>query len=118
MDACIKYLPEFERRAKALAKKYKSFVKDYDVFLDSLKKNPFQGTSLGQGVYKIRMAIASKGKGKSGGARVLAYNVKRASSERVVVTLMSVFDKGEMENVSDAYLKEIIKEAKESNQSF
>lgn len=118
MDASIKYLPEFERRAKALAKKYKSFVKDYDAFLDSLKKNPFQGTSLGQGVYKIRMAIASKGKGKSGGARVLTYNVKRVSSERVVVTLMSVFDKGEMENVSDAYLKEIIKEAKESNQSF
>lgn len=84
--------------------------------MDSLKKNPFQGTSLGQGVYKIRMAIASKG--KSGGARVLTYNVKRVSSERVVVTLMSVFDKGEMENVSDAYLKKIIKEAKESNQSF
>ena len=70
------------------------------------------------GVYKIRMAIASKGKGKSGGARVLAYNVKLVSSERVVVTLMSVFDKGEMENVSDANLKEIIKGAKESNQSF
>lgn len=64
------------------------------------------------------MAIASKGKGKSGGARVLTYNVKRVSLERIVVTLMSVFDKGEMENVSDAYLKEIIKKAKESNQSF
>ena len=48
----------------------------------------------------------------------MTYNVKLVSSERVVVTLMSVFDKGEMENVSDAYLKEIIKEAKESNQSF
>ena len=39
-DACIKYLPEFERRAKALAKKYKSFVKDYDAFLDSFEEKP------------------------------------------------------------------------------
>ena len=38
------YIPEFERRAKALAKKYKSFQKDYDDFLDSLEKAPFQGT--------------------------------------------------------------------------
>lgn len=58
-----------------MAKKYKSFVKDYDDFLDSLEKNPFQGTSLGMGVHKTRMAIASKGKGKSGGARVLTYSV-------------------------------------------
>ncbi|GEM_PF-266363 len=47
------YIPEFERRAKALAKKYKSFPKDYDDFLDSLEKNPFQGTSLGGGVYTL-----------------------------------------------------------------
>lgn len=59
------YLPEFERRAKALAKKYKSFRQDYDDFLDSLEKAPFQGTSLGGGVYKTRMQIVSKGKGKS-----------------------------------------------------
>ena len=35
MEVDFKYLPEFERRAKDLAKKYKSFVKDYDDFLDS-----------------------------------------------------------------------------------
>ena len=28
------YLPEFERRAKALDKKYSSFVDDYNTFLD------------------------------------------------------------------------------------
>ena len=50
MEVIFKYLPEFERRAKALAKKYKSFPKDYDDFLDSLEKNPFQGISLGKNV--------------------------------------------------------------------
>lgn len=112
MTVDFRYLPEFERRAKGLAKKYKSFVKDYDEFLDSLEKNPFQGTSLGMGIYKTRMAIASKGKGKSGGARVLTYNVTKTASDKVVVTLLSVFDKGEMENVSDAYIKSLVKETK------
>ena len=54
MRVVFKYLPEFEKRAKVLAKKYKSFAKDYDDFLDSLEKDPFQGVSLGMGVYKTR----------------------------------------------------------------
>lgn len=83
MNIELKYLPEFERRAKVLAKKYKSFVKDYECFLDSLEKDPFQGTFLGMGVYKTRMAIASKGKGKSGGARVLTYNVKKWNQKKL-----------------------------------
>ena len=91
-----------------MEKRYKSFQKDYDTFLDSLEKDPYQGTSLGMGVYKTRMAIASKGKGKSGGARVLTYNVRKVSPEMILVTLMTIFDKGEMENVSDAYVKSLI----------
>lgn len=112
MTVDFRYLPEFERRAKGLAKKYKSFVNDYNDFLDSLEKNPFQGTSLGMGIYKTRMAIDSKGKGKSGGARVLTYNVTKTAPDKVVVTLLSIFDKGEMENVSDAYIKSLVKETK------
>ena len=50
---------------KKMAKKYRSFIEDYDKFLGSLEENPFQGTSLGMGVYKTRMAVLSKGKGKS-----------------------------------------------------
>jgi len=112
MKVDLKYLPEFERRAKALAKKYRSFVKDYNEFLDSLEKDPYQGTSIGMGVYKTRMAIISKGKGKSGGVRVLTYNVKKTAPNIIKVTLLSIFDKGEMENVSDAYIKSLVKEVK------
>ena len=114
MNVDFKYLPEFEKRAKALAKKYKSFVKDYDDFLDSLEKNPYQGTSLGKGVYKTRMSISSKGKGKSGGVRVLTYNVKEIAPNLIKVTLLSIFDKGEMENVSDAYIKSLVKEVRDN----
>lgn len=108
MEVSFDYLPEFERRAKALAKHYKSFPKDYEEFLDSLEANPFQGVSLGEGVYKTRMKIAAKGKGKSGGARVLTYNLTQTDPNQVKVTLMSIFDKGEMENVSDAYIRSLV----------
>lgn len=75
MKVDFKYLKEFQRRAKTLAKRYKSFADDYAALLDSLEENPMQGTDLGNGLREVRMAIASKGKGKSGGARVLTYNV-------------------------------------------
>ena len=105
-------LPEFEHRARIMAKKYKSFIDDYNKFIGALKTNPIQGISLGGGIYKIRISIASKNKGKSGGTRILTYNVKKVNPEKIIVVLMSIYDKNEMENVSDNYLKEILKEAK------
>ena len=101
------YLPEFERRAKVLAKKYKSFTTDYQAFLDELEKNPFSGESLGHNTYKYRMAISSKGKGKSGGARVITYNLTQAE-DTVLITLMSIYDKSEISNVSTQYLRQLI----------
>lgn len=73
----VKIIPsaEFDRQFKRLAKKYKSLLDDYLTFSNELKKNPFQGSELGSGVRKIRMAISSKGKGKSGGARVLTLTM-------------------------------------------
>ena len=104
----FEYLPEFERRAKALAKKYRSFVDDYNTFLDELERNPFGGTPLGGNIYKHRMAIASKGKGKSGGARVITYNLKQTDAD-VTITLMSIYDKAEISNVTDTYLRQLVK---------
>lgn len=105
----FEYLPEFERRAKALAKKYRSFAADYTKFLDELERDPMGGIPLGSGIYKYRMVIASKGRGKSGGARVITYNVRREGDE-VCITLMSIYDKSEIENVSDAYLRQLIQQ--------
>ena len=58
------------------------------------------------------MSYVSKVKGKSGGARVLTYNIRRINQEKYIIVLMSIYDKNEMDNVSDSYLKVIIKEAK------
>ena len=58
---------------------------------------------------KIRMPIASKGKGKSGGARVLTLNV--FVSDDAEVTLLTIYDKNEIENVSDEYIQWLVSEA-------
>ncbi|MBR0031214.1 MAG: addiction module toxin RelE [Treponema sp.] len=110
MQVIFDYLPEFERGAKALRKKYRSFEKDYDAFLDELEKNPFSGEPLGMHTYKNRMVISSKGKGKSGGARVLTYNLQKRNHEEILITLMSIYDKSEIENVSDAYIRSLVEE--------
>ena len=54
----FEHLPEFDRCAKALAKKYHSFFDGYNSFLDELERNPFGGTLLGNNTYKHHMSIA------------------------------------------------------------
>ena len=109
MKVTFRYLAEFERLAKDLKRKYKSFKDDYVSFLDELEQNPFGGEPLGHHTYKNRMAIASKGKGKSGGARVITYNVQKTTADEVVITLMTIYDKSEISNVSDAYLRSLVR---------
>ncbi|WP_310589366.1 type II toxin-antitoxin system RelE/ParE family toxin [Dyadobacter jiangsuensis] len=72
----------------------------------SLSHDPAQGTSLGQNCFKVRLAIKSKDKGKSGGARVITLVVMLA--EKVV--LLSIYDKSEKESISDDELTALIKE--------
>ena len=104
----VKIIPsvEFDRQFKRLAKKYKSLLDDYLTFSQELKANPLQGVVIGRGIRKIRMAIGSKGKGKSGGARVLTLTV--LVSDDADVTLLTIYDKNEIDNVSDEYIRSLI----------
>ena len=99
--------PEFKRQFKRLAKKYHSLRTDYDDLLNDISDNPFLGDDLGGGVRKVRMAIASKGKGKSGGARILTLNLL-IDTESMEVTLLTIYDKGEISNVTDEYIKYLL----------
>lgn len=111
MEVFVKTLPEFDRNAKRLAKKYKSFKADLLSFYQSLLVNPNQGVSLGKGgVHKVRMAVSSKGSGKSGGTRVLTYSVKISDPDVYEVTLMSIYDKSEIANVSNSYIEALVNE--------
>jgi len=94
----------FIKEVKKLAKKYRSIKKDLEKLRKSLVEDPTLGTHLGNNAYKLRMAITSKGKGKSGGARVITY----VYVQEETVFLMSVYDKSEKDNISDAKIKAII----------
>ena len=86
-------------------------LKEYDFIkgdlLNDISDNPFLGDDLGGGVRKVRMAIASKGKGKSGGARILTLNLL-IDTESMEVTLLTIYDKGEISNVTDEYIKYLL----------
>jgi len=95
----------FERELKTLAKKHRSLKKDLEALITKLEENPTTGTDLGNHCYKIRLAISSKGKGKSGGARIITHVHISAQN----VYLLAVYDKSEMENISDIEIQQRVK---------
>jgi mRNA-degrading endonuclease RelE of RelBE toxin-antitoxin system len=97
----------FEKDLKGLAKKHPSLKKDITLLIDQLKNNPFSGTSLGKDCYKVRLAITSKGKGKSGGARVITC-VKVIQNN---IFLLKLYDKSEKETVDDKELLMLLEAA-------
>lgn len=105
----ISYTPQFAKALKRLRKRYKSIIDDVNALVLSLKEDPFQGVDLGKNLRKIRLAITSKGKGKSGGARMITYNLV-ISENCGTVYLMTIYDKSEKESISDAEITSILKE--------
>lgn len=103
---------EFKRQFKRLKKKYPSLTEDLKIFSLDLRANPQQGIPLGARLYKVRMAIAAKGKGKSGGARVITYRLL-ATQEHIEITLLTIYDKNEIDNLSDDYLRSLVKDLSE-----
>lgn len=108
MSYQIETIAKFDRQLKALAKKYPTIKEDFLKLVAELSENPFLGTLLFNDVYKIRMKITSKGKGKSGGARVIYFNLF-AQSDSDKVVLISIYDKSEKETVSDKEIKKALK---------
>lgn len=104
MSYSIKTIPKFEKNLKKLAKKYPSLKNEFIQLISSLKEDPEQGTALGKNCFKIRLAIASKGKGKSGGARVIT-NIVIADT---IVYLLAIYDKADKENLTDKELQELL----------
>ena len=99
--------PHFEREAKVLAKRYKSFKNDFIDFVNSLRDHPIQGAELGSGIRKVRMAIASKGKGKAGGSRVITYTVCISEKDGKIY-LVDIYDKSDYSTVDVKIIKKII----------
>ncbi len=99
--------PGFKKVFSKLAKKHPSLKTDLQKLIQILKEKPNSGINLGHGIHKIRMAITSKGKGKSAGARVITYLV----TEDNEVYLVYIYDKSELENISKEQIIELLKNA-------
>jgi mRNA-degrading endonuclease RelE of RelBE toxin-antitoxin system len=105
MSYSVKSISVFEKQAKRLIKKYISLKSELEELIRELKKNPEQGEPIGKHCFKIRLAIASKGKGKSGGARIITHFVIADK----IVYLLSIYDKSEKEDLADKELEELLK---------
>ena len=97
----------FEKEVKRLSKRYRSLKSDLQSLLAELHANPQLGTDLGGGLRKIRLRIASKGKGKSGGVRVITFTVIVAVDE-TEVNLLYIYDKAERSTVTAVELDELL----------
>jgi len=95
---------KFDREIKRLYKKYASLTDEVDALEEELRTNPTKGTPIGRSCYKIRLAIKSKGKGKSGGARVITYYYIHGNT----VYLLSIYDKSEQDTITDSELAELL----------
>src|SRR5690554_6034723 len=104
MSFDVKTIPVFERGFKKLAKKYPSLKADLAALIQLLKTEPEHGTALGHSCFKIRLAIKSKGKGKSGGSPVITH-IKVLDK---TIYLLTIYDKSEQESISNAELNELL----------
>mgnify|MGYP005839669557 CR=1 FL=1 len=109
MSYSIIALPKFKKELKKLAKKYPSLKSEFANLIGSLETEPEQGTALGKNCYKIRLAIKSKGKGKSAGARVIT-NIVVADA---TIYLLTIYDKSDKESLTNKELEELLKDVPE-----
>ena len=109
MNFKIQTTSYFDAEAKRLGKRYRSFVDDLKSFRDSITEDPFQGTEIMPGIGKVRMSIETKGRGKSGGARVITFTYL-VSEESGNVILLLLYDKADASSVKSNVVKKIVKD--------
>ena len=111
MSFTVLLTDNFKREFKRLFKKFRSLEQELTELYGQLAENPTEGTLIStlpndNKVYKIRLAVKSKGKGKSGGMRVISYTITLSGN----VYLLSIYDKSEKPNISDKEIQQLIKD--------
>ena len=110
MQYKTKIAATFKREFKRLYKRYPSLEQDVKSLREEILANPTTvGTDLGGGVRKIRMRITSKGRGKSGGARVISFTVI-VSVDETEVNLLYIYDKADRASITEAEIEALLKE--------
>jgi len=108
----IELSSKFKQAFKRLKKKYHSLDKDLEDLISELEQNPTVGADLGNGVRKVRMAISSKGKGKSHGARIITY-AAIVDFEEGIITLLTIYDKADQDSITSQEITRLIRDLEE-----
>lgn len=98
----------FLRKAKRLLKKYHTLQNSLKNLENALLLDPKMGITYGSNIYKVRLADGSKGKGKSGGFRVITYVIEE-TEESTNIYLITIFDKSEEASINKDDIKEILR---------
>jgi mRNA-degrading endonuclease RelE of RelBE toxin-antitoxin system len=106
MNFAIVTTDDFNKEVKRLARKYRSMPNDLEALKSELMENPKIGDDLGDNTRKVRMAVASKNKGKRGGARVITYYFL-ADIENAKIYLLTIYDKGEQGSISEKTIERL-----------
>ena len=114
MKVTVRVSKSFKKQAKPLLKKFRSLSGELLQLERTLTENPQSGTPLGHNCYKIRLAVKSKRKGKSGGLRAISHldseivGLVENEDDNIVVTLISIYDKSETASIPDKELRDLI----------
>ena len=100
--------PLFESKYKKFKKKFPSLESELATLFEELEENPKKGQSLGAGLYKIRLANEDKGKGKSGGFRVITYLLEE-SEDGTDIYVVTIYDKSEDGTIKKPALVKMVK---------
>ena len=106
----ISHSETFTKLSKRFSKKFKSFDSDLDDFSNAIHE---QNTDdLGAGIFKYRIAIKSKNKGKSGGLRIITLEVIVCKEEKNI-TFLTVYDKSEQSSITKKDITDLLNESDE-----
>lgn len=102
----IRLTPEFQRKLKNLAKKYRQVPTDLQPVLEQLQLGEFLGDripGIGFPVMKVRIINSDTQKGKSGGYRLIYW----ISSTKLIV-LLDIYSKSDREDIEIDEIRQII----------
>jgi mRNA-degrading endonuclease RelE of RelBE toxin-antitoxin system len=106
----INFSDPFESRVKKFIKKFPSLATELVEFVEILKETPLAGESLGAGLYKVRIGSKSKGKGKSGGFRIINYIISENNGD-IDLTVLTIYDKSEDSTMKKNILVKMVKDS-------
>lgn len=107
MNISVFFTHQFEVKFKRYKKKFQSIEAEVKLFTQTFSENV--GKDMGNGIFKYRLSVKSKNKGKSGGFRIISFEVLVSEQDKNV-TLLTIYDKSEQSSISKKEINSILKE--------